>query len=94
VAGLQRRGDLAAWRRDGRELYDLYSDGKLMAVPVEVSAKGFHAGMPQALFVVPSQSDFQPSADGKRFLVRLPPEGEPSVPPLEFVLNWPAGLKN
>ncbi len=86
-------GDYASWRRDGRELYYLSSGHKLMAVPVEAGPGGFRPGTPQELFEVPGQSDYQPSADGRRFLVRLAPEGEPSVPPLEIILNWPSSLR-
>jgi Tol biopolymer transport system component len=86
-------GDSGAWRRDGRELYYLASDRKLMAVPVETGPGGFHAGVPRALFETPAQTEFQPSADGKRFLMRLPPEGESGVAPIEIVVNWPLSLR-
>src|SRR5205814_4416259 len=46
------------WRRDGRELYFLAPDGKMMAVDVRVGV-GFEAGTPRALFqtnVIPDSS--------------------------------------
>ena len=40
------------WRRDGRELYYLALDGKLMAVPVKAD-RAFEAGTPSPLFEMP-----------------------------------------
>src|SRR6185436_13493960 len=40
------------WRRDGKELYYLAPDGKLMVVPVNAGAT-FSAGKPTALFQTP-----------------------------------------
>jgi eukaryotic-like serine/threonine-protein kinase len=85
------------WRRDGKELYYVAADGKLMAVDATTST-GFQAGTPKALFQVPvsgvgavSQSwDLAP--DGKRFLFPVPTSGQDTAP-FTVVLNWQAGLK-
>jgi Tol biopolymer transport system component len=69
-------GDQALWRRDGKELFYLAADGRLMAVPVSTSPT-FSAGSPQALFdaatgeMTPSgiRNFYLPSPDGSRFLV-------------------------
>jgi Tol biopolymer transport system component len=68
-------GWLPHWRRDGRELYYLAMDGRLMAV--DISA-GFASVTPQALFqttihpysypMLPGDS-YAVSGDGRRFLV-------------------------
>jgi len=86
------------WRRDGRELYYLAPDRKLMAVEVKSSAT-FEAGAPRALFSVPigppasfGYSYYDVSADGQRFLVNALLEEAPATP-ITVVLNWTAGVK-
>jgi eukaryotic-like serine/threonine-protein kinase len=84
------------WRADGREMYYLSEDRKLMAVPV---GQGPSFRTPQALFqtrVTPGVNQFRthyvPSRDGQRFLVNTQ-SGDPSPTPITVVLNWTAGLK-
>ena len=86
------------WRRDGKELFYISTDQKLMAVPVKNGA-GFEAGTPQPLSDLdpvfpPLQGRFayQPTADGQRFLV-LEVVGGTAAPPINVVVNWQAGLK-
>jgi eukaryotic-like serine/threonine-protein kinase len=86
------------WRRDGKELFYIATDQKLVAVPVK-SGAGFEAGAPQPLFeldpVFPplgGRFAYQPTADGKRFLV-LSMVGGTATPPINLVVNWSAGLK-
>jgi eukaryotic-like serine/threonine-protein kinase len=99
-------GDQPPWRKDGKELYYLAADGKLTAVPVKTiasSSSNFEIGPPQPLFPVPdivgsggitSRYSYQPSADGKRFLVDVPAGGEGvAQPPITMTLNWQATLK-
>ena len=96
-------GDYAFWRRDGRELYYVSSDRKLMAVPVEFGPAGFRAFTPKELFDlqvlqpaftsgINGQVPYQPSANGRRFLMRLSPPGQPVGSPLEITLNWTSGV--
>lgn len=88
-------GNTAVWRRDGKELFYLSLDGTAMAV--EVSTGGvFQAGVPEALFKVPTGVLFwDVSSDGKRFLMAAPSGGAIANAPVPFtvVLNWQAGLK-
>ena len=42
-------GSQPRWRRDGKELFYVAADGKLMAVEVKTAPK-FEAGAPKALF--------------------------------------------
>lgn len=91
-------GDQPRWRRDGRELFYISADQKLMAVPVKGGAI-FEAGALQPLFEIdpffsPITGAFiyQPTADGQRFLV-LSPVGGVTAPPINVVLNWQAGLR-
>jgi hypothetical protein len=95
AGGLQAR-----WRRDGKELFYLAADQKLMAVPVK-TGPSFQAGSPQELFpdapiastVGVGQFFYTPSKDGQRFLMSLPAEGAASQPPITVVLNWQSELK-
>jgi eukaryotic-like serine/threonine-protein kinase len=87
-------GAYPVWKRDGKELFYLGLDNKLMAVPV--SADGtFHAGSPVALFAAHPPAGFgtsyDVSPDGLRFLVNTAPADQGS-PPLEVVVNWTALL--
>ncbi|MBZ5644316.1 MAG: protein kinase [Acidobacteriia bacterium] len=91
-------GTQPRWRGDGKELFYISSDQKLMAVSVK-SGAAFEAGAPQPLFeldpVFPPMGGrfaYQPAADGQRFLV-LSAAGSNVAPPINVVLNWQAGLK-
>jgi eukaryotic-like serine/threonine-protein kinase len=85
------------WRHDGKELYYLTPDEKLMAVDVDTGSSAFHAGIPKELFqtqLVPLsywRNIYRPSADGQRFLM-LTPAGSRHEP-ITVVLNWQALLK-
>ena len=92
-------GRFPTWRRDGKELFYLAADRKLMAVGLAAGSAS-EGSVPSALFQtrVP-QADFPgfhsmyvPALDGQRFLVLTEPEKFNS-PPLTIVLNWPADLK-
>ncbi|MCU1235578.1 MAG: serine/threonine protein kinase [Candidatus Solibacter sp.] len=90
-------GDQPQWRRDGRELFYISADSKMMAV--EVSANpSFRSGAPKALFVVPALGGgtigtrYRVSADGKKFLINCLAASSASAP-ITVVLNWQAGLK-
>jgi serine/threonine protein kinase len=92
VSGGDGRGPL--WRRDGKEIFYLSADNKLMAVKVETSGGSFAAGETHALFDSHSYGVFgryDVSADGQRFVVVY--EGSQSSSTLTFVVNWPAELK-
>jgi len=87
-------GTTALWRRDGKELFYLSLDGKVMAVDVTTSGV-FQAGIPKVLFKAPDGVVFwDVSADGKRFIMAAP-SGENAAPPPTFsvVLNWQSALR-
>ena len=82
-----------AWRRDGRELFYLAEDGKLMAVEVKLAPK-FEAGVPRALFETPVRSNprsirnwYTVAADSQRFLFNIPAE-QMTLAPITVVVNW------
>jgi Tol biopolymer transport system component len=86
-------GSLPLWRGDGRELYFVSVDNKIMAAPVQADSS-FHAGSPAPLFAIHPKSSpgvFDVTADGQRFLVNSLP-ADLSSPPLTLISNWPATL--
>ena len=92
-------GNQPRWRRDGKELFYLSLDGKLMAVNV-TEGPTFIAGAPQSLFqalVVRGRREsllgvlrWDVAPDGKHFLINT---WKTSSEPLTVVLNWTAELK-
>lgn len=84
------------WRADGRELYYLSEDRKLMSVAV---LPGPSFGKPQILFQtrVPAgvsafRTHYVPSRDGQRFLVNT--QSDELIPPsITVTLNWTAEAK-
>jgi Tol biopolymer transport system component len=80
-------GSSPRWQDNGRELYYISSDGKVMTV--EIAAGGlFQAGTPKPLFQAPSGilPSWNVSADGTRFLFAVPVEQTQA--PFRVVLNW------
>ena len=90
-------GSQPVWRGDGKELFYLSLDNKLMAV--EVDTKGtFRSREPKPLFVIDGLARWGPrnrydvSPDGQRFLVSIVWRPTPPVP-VNVFLNWPAQLE-
>ena len=92
-------GEQPRWRGDGKELFYLSPDGRMMAVPV-TSAGNFDAGAAAVLFqATPRQPVssrdifvYDVSKDGGRFLVNTPVK-QGQTTPMSVVLNWTAELK-
>jgi hypothetical protein len=92
-------GAWPVWRRDGKELFFIAADSRLMAVSVSLTG-GFQPGTPQPLFEVPlgggrglgSPAQYDVTSDGQRFLVNAR-VGNFQVSPIHVVLNWPRLLK-
>jgi DNA-binding winged helix-turn-helix (wHTH) protein/Tol biopolymer transport system component len=84
------------WRKDGKRLYFLAVDQRIMAVDVDGDDQP-RIGRPERLFQVPVSSDlpttyrnqFAVTGDGKRFVVDV--VDEPSKP-ITVVVNWTAAL--
>ena len=83
-------------RRDGKELFYLAANGKLMAVEVKANASGFEFSVPKPLFeahtVTRLFASYAVTADGQRFLLNTPVE-ESAAAPITVVLNWAAEVK-
>jgi eukaryotic-like serine/threonine-protein kinase len=81
------------WSRDGRELFYVTADRRLVAVPVRTGAS-IELGTPHTLFALPSKyrwASYDVAPDG-RFLA-IVPEALASEQPLTVVVNWMADLR-
>jgi serine/threonine protein kinase len=83
------------WSGDGKTLYYIAQDGKVMAAEI-AATQTFRAGVPKALFQMPGQlfgafgQSWGVTPDGKRFFFVL---ANQRTAPFNVVLNWPAALK-
>jgi Tol biopolymer transport system component len=90
-------GDQPRWRSDGKELFYLSADSKIMAAPVKTGTK-FDVGAPVPLFqanpremVATSELfSYDVSSDGQRFLINTQLKTEAT--PMSVILNWNAKL--
>ena len=78
----------ARWSGDGRELFYVSADSRLVAVPVRTEP-GLQVGSPVTLFAIGSRrwGDFDVSPDGKRFLALIP-EVVSNEQPLTALQHW------
>jgi Tol biopolymer transport system component len=87
-------GGNPTWRRDGRELFYLAQDARLMSVVVKSGPTPAFAP-PQPLFQTPLRFDqrfdvYSVTRDGQKFLLAEPVSTE--SPPIQVILNWTPGL--
>ena len=85
-------GGFPRFRRDGKELFYLAANGKLMAVEVKANASGLEFSAPKPLFDAHSTARYAVTADGRRFLINKPVEESTSAP-ITVILNWTAEAK-
>lgn len=95
-------GEQPRWRADGKELFFVGGDGKMMAVAVKATAGTkpiFEVDAPQALFdarlTAPPVNvvfEYDVTSDGNRFLLDTVGGGS-AAPILNVVVNWNAGLR-
>ena len=86
------------WRGDGKELFYLSSDGKVMSTPVTEGAN-FDVGAPVPLFQAnpkeavgtSEQLFYDVSRDGQRFLINTEVK-QAEVEPMTVILNWATRL--
>ena len=92
-------GQEPRWRKDGKELFYLSRDGKIMAVSV-ASGPSFESSSPVALFQahcrqpISSQDLFcyAVSEDGKKFLIATKVDAA-NTAPLSVFLNWASEME-
>ena len=88
-------GSFPRWRGDGKEIFFLAPEGKLMAAEVDARGISFQVGTPRPLFSASPSATAAPydvTSDGKRFVINATPElaGEP----ITLVTNWTARLQD
>jgi dipeptidyl aminopeptidase/acylaminoacyl peptidase len=87
-------GDKPRWSRDGKELFCLAPDGKLMATPVKIG-ETFEPGIPVALFDAQFTGYFpyDVGPDG-RFLINTPiTSDQAATSSINVIVNWSSILK-
>jgi len=88
-------GALPLWRDDGKELFYLTDDGRVMSAEIKSGAK-IESGVPQQLFQTrikfTADYPYAINPDGSRFLINIPAETNDAAPMI-VVLNWTAALK-
>jgi Tol biopolymer transport system component/DNA-binding winged helix-turn-helix (wHTH) protein len=91
-------GQYPQWNSNGRELFYVSADNKLMAVSLRTDGDSVEPSRPRELFPMPSQPrglleiPYDVAPDGRRFLVQG--TDEQRVQALTVVVNWPALLRN
>jgi Tol biopolymer transport system component len=86
-------GSRPTWRGDGKELFYLSPDRKMMAVEVRPTATGFETGRPRELFQTRVAyapwvaSTYDVAADGQRFLIDSALDEQVALP-MTVVMNW------
>jgi hypothetical protein len=87
-------GTFPRWRADGKELFFIAPNGKLMSVPVGTSRSTLEAGTPTALFqtrivtggIANQEAQYAISRDG-RFLINNRVD-QSTTTPITLILNW------
>lgn len=85
------------WRADGKELFYLDVENRLVAVAVSSDGPAFQYGTPQVLFQPNASSlafafrnPYVATGDGERFLFKV---DEPDTTPITVVVNWLAAAE-
>jgi protease II len=92
-------GQEPRWRQDGKELFYVSADGKMMTVAVTLGAS-FKAESPVALFQTHRRKpisaqdvfSYDVSGDGQRFLI-ITKIDEPNAAPPSVLLNWASEME-
>ncbi len=90
-------GGQPKWRADGRELFFTTPANSLMTVAVRDAGERIDVSLPSELFEIrglegPDYDDYAASADGQRFLIKVPIEQD-RKPTLTVVTNWTSLLR-
>jgi Tol biopolymer transport system component len=89
-------GNWPEWRRDGKELFYLSGDDKIMAAEISVHGSDISIGNAQSLFQTNYSGGpggvYDVDPDGKKFLL-INQGSELAALPLTLVVNWPSLLK-
>ena len=85
-------GTRPRWRADGKEMFYLAPDNRLMAATMDSRGGAFEVKTLEPLFGPMGDGDYDASADGQRFLVAVR-QGGSADPPLTVVQNWSAAVR-
>jgi hypothetical protein len=88
-------GQQPRWRRDGKEIFYVAPDSRLMAAEVNVKGATLEVGRVQPLFngvLTGVFFQYDVALDGQRFLALVPVE-QTGPDRLTLVQNWTSGLK-
>jgi Tol biopolymer transport system component len=88
-------GTRPRWRRDGKELFYLSNDNKIMAAEINAKGSTLEVGAIRSLFEThpnPVAVNYDVSGDGQRFIVDSLVEDQTS-PSITLVVNWMAEAK-
>jgi len=88
-------GTQPRWRRDGKEIFYLDPDNRMVSAAVNGAGSAFEVGAVRSLFATRAGgpgSVYDVSPDGQRFLVNTLVE-EAAPAPITLVVNWPALVK-
>jgi hypothetical protein len=96
-------GEEPRWRGDGKELYFIGADSKVMAATIKIAGGAklsLEQGPPQPLFAPPplnhylvNSYDYDVTADGKRFLMNADVVNATATHGLNVIVDWVASLK-
>jgi Tol biopolymer transport system component len=84
-------GMTSKWRKDGKELFYISPDKKMMSVALNASP--FEPGIPTVLFQtqiasnIESRNHYVVTGDGQRFLINTPLK-EIATSPINVLVNW------
>ena len=91
-------GLMPRWRSDGKELYYVALDRRMMAMEVKAGST-LQLGAVKSLFqfrgaLTTSSYSWAVTSDGQKFLVGEPPgaSNNGAIEPMHLVINWPAAL--
>ena len=89
-------GRFPLWRRDGRELFYLSLDNKIISAEITAQGTRFAIGKVNPLFqanpVFSTGWCYDVSSDGKKFVINTQAD-EKTAEPLTLIINWAALLK-
>jgi serine/threonine protein kinase/Tol biopolymer transport system component len=89
-------GTQPRWRGDGREIFYVAPDSRLIAAEIKANGPSLEVGSVQPLFGgMPTElatNAYDVTLDGQRFLVAMPSESA-TPEPLTLVQNWTVALK-
>jgi eukaryotic-like serine/threonine-protein kinase len=90
-------GEQVSWRSDGKELFYIAPDRKLMALSIDTAGGVFKPGLPRPLFTTPVTSahhafrQYDVTHDGQKFIINA--ALEQNQEPITYYAYWEAELK-